>query len=58
MAITWKTGNNEPVSHLEDLIHEIIKDESEYIIKVNEVRINGKINSILVTANLYEQKGE
>ena len=56
MAITWKKGNNEPVSHLEDLIHEIVVDTSEYFIQVNEERLNGKINSILVTVNLDERK--
>ena len=56
MAITWKKGNNEPVSHLEDLIHEVVTDTSEYFIQVNEQRLNGKINSILVTVNLDERK--
>ena len=51
-----KKGNNEPVSHLEDLIHEVVADTSEYFIQVNEQRLNGKINSILVTVNLDERK--
>ena len=56
MVITWKKGNNEPVSCLENLIHEVVADTSEYFIQVNEQRLNGKINSILVTVNLDERK--
>lgn len=56
MAISWKKGNKEPISHLEDLIHEVVEDTSEYFIQVNEQRLNGKINSILITVNLDERK--
>lgn len=56
MSISWKKGNNEPVSHLEHLISEVVEDTSEYFIQVNEERLNGKINSILVTVNLDERK--
>ena len=56
MAISQEKGNNEPISHLEDLIHEVVEDTSEYFIQVNERRLNGKINSILMTINLDERK--
>ena len=57
MAVSWEKGNNDPISHLEDLIHEVVIDKCEYIMGVNETRLNGKINSILVRINLLEGEG-
>lgn len=55
MSICWKKGNNEPVSHLENLLHEIIEDNQKYYISVKEQRINGKIKSIYMVANIVEE---
>lgn len=57
MSISWKKGNNEPISHLEDLMHEILEDKEEYYISVSEQRLNGKIRAITMIANI-EDKGE
>lgn len=56
MSISWKKGIYEPVSHLEDLLHEIIEDNSNYHIEVNEQRVNGKIFSIFMRASLEEDR--
>lgn len=54
MSVCWKAGNNEPISHLEDLIHEIISDTIKYHISVNEERLNGKIQTIKMIAFIDE----
>ena len=56
MAITWTKGNTDPVAHAEDLIHEVIADESTYWIDVIENRVNGKIKDFFVRVNAEEKK--
>lgn len=55
MSVCWKKGNNEPISHLEDLIHEILEDDKKYHISVNEQRLNGKIQTITMIANIDDE---
>ena len=56
MSLSWTKGKNEPVSHLEDLIHEMIEDSKTYYIEVNEQRVNGQIFSILMRAGIEENQ--
>lgn len=55
MSISWKKGNNEPISHLEDLMNEIVEDEKNYYVSINEQRLNGKIRTISMIANIVDE---
>lgn len=46
--LSWIKGNTEPVTHTEDLLHEVIEDEEKYVISIKEERLNGKIRNILI----------
>lgn len=46
--LSWIKGNTEPVTHAENLFHEVIADEEKYVISINEERVNGKIRNILI----------
>lgn len=58
MSVSWKKGNEEPIPHLEKLMKEIVDDKQNYYMSVNEKRLNGKIQTITIYAEIIEDEGE